>query len=137
MMANLTIVESNLFMAYTEDILLQGVQEMKIEDDLWYLDVGASSHMTGMRSSFHSIDENKRALIRFDDESSIAFEGKASIMAGYSDGEELKLEGVPFASTLRVNILSLGKLDDDRFTSTLGEGILSIFDNKGKFFARI
>ena len=33
--------------------------------------------------------------------------------------------------------MSLGKLDDDGFTSTLGGGILSIFDNKGKVFAGI
>ena len=58
-------------------------------------------------------------------------------MVSYSDGEELKLDGVLFVPTLNVNILSLGTLDDDGFTSTLGGGILSIFDNKGKVFARI
>ena len=31
---NLATEESNLFMAYTEDVLLQGVQEMKIQDNL-------------------------------------------------------------------------------------------------------
>ena len=46
---------------------------MKIQDNLWYLDTGASSHMTGMKSYFKSIDENKKGLIRFGDESSIAF----------------------------------------------------------------
>ena len=55
----------------------------------------------------------------------------------YSYGEELKLEGVSFVPTLKVNIMRLSKLDDDGFTSTLGGGILSIFDNKGKIFSRI
>ena len=54
-----------------------------------------------------------------------------------SDGKELKLDGVLFVPTLKVNILSIGKLDDDGFTSTLGGGILSIFYNKGKEFDRI
>ena len=134
---NITTEESNLFMAYTKDILLQGVQEMKIQDNMWYVDTRASSHMTGMRFYFQSINENQRGLSRFGDESSIAFEGKGSIMVSYSDGEELKLDGVLFVPTLKVNILSLGKLDDHGFTSTLGGGILSIFDNKGKVFARI
>ena len=49
-----------------------------------------------------------------------------------SKGKELKLDGVLFVPTLRVNILSIGKLNDDGFTSTLGGGILSIFDNRGK-----
>ena len=134
---NLTTEESNLFMAYAKEILLQGVQEMKRQDNLGYLDTGASSHMTSKKSYFHSIDENKHGLIRFGDESLLAFEGKRSIMVNYSNEEELKLEGVLFVTTLKVNILSLGKLDDDGFTSTLGGGILSIFDNKGKVFARI
>ena len=124
-------------MAYTEDILLQGVQEMRIQDNQWYLDVGASSHMTGMRSYFKSIDENQRGSIKFGDESSISFQGKGSIIVNYSNREELKLDGVLCVPTLKVNILSLGKLDDDGFTSTLGGGILSIFDNKGNVFARI
>ena len=110
---------------------------MKIQDNLWYLDTGASSHMTGMKSYFNSIDENIKAVIRFGDESLIAYEGKGSIMVCDSDGKELKLDGVLFVPTLRVNILSIGKLTDDRFTSALGGGILSIFDNKGNVFARI
>ena len=52
-------------------------------------------------------------------------------------GEEIKLEGVLYVPSLRVNILCLGKLDEDRFTSTLGGGVLSIFDKEGKQFARI
>ena len=38
---------------------------------------------------------------------------------------------------LKVNILSLRKLNDDSFTSTLGGGYLSIFDNEGRQFAKI
>ena len=53
---------------------------MKIQDNLWYLDMGASSQMTSMKSYFNSIDENIKGVIRFGDESSIAYEGKGSIM---------------------------------------------------------
>ena len=58
-------------------------------------------------------------------------------MQNYLDGEEIKLEGALFVPSLKVNILSLGKLDEDSFTSTLGGGILSIFDKEGKQFPRI
>ena len=40
----------------------------------------------------------------------------------YLDGEEIILEGVLLVPSLKVNILSLGKLDEDGFTSTLGGG---------------
>ena len=129
---NLTTKESNLFMAYTEDIPPQGVQEMNLQKNVWQLDTGASSHMTSKRSYFYSIDENQQGLIRFGDESLVKFEGKGSIFLNYLDGEEIKLEGVLFVPSLKVNILSLKKLDDDGFTSTLGGGVLSIFDKEGK-----
>ena len=57
---NLTTEESNLFIAYTEDGLLQGVQDMKIQENLWYLDTGASSHMTSIKSYFNTIDVRRR-----------------------------------------------------------------------------
>ena len=57
-------------------------------------------------------------------------------MLNYLDEEEIKLEGVLFVPSLKVNIFSLGKLDEDGFTSTLGGGVLSIFDKKIKQFAR-
>ena len=134
---NLTTEESNLFMAYTKDVLLQGVQNMQIQDNLWYLDTGASSHMTGIKSYFNTIDENIRGVIRFGDESSVVYEWKGSISVCDSNGKELNLDGVLFVPTLRVNILSIGKLDGDGYTSTLGGGILSIFDNRGEVFAKI
>ena len=124
-------------MAYTEDILLQGAQEVNLRKNMWYLDTGASSRMTSKKSYFHSIDKSQQGVIRFGDESSVRFEGKGSIFLHYLDGEEIKLEGVLFVPSLRVNILSLGKLNKDGFTSTLGGGVLSIFDKEGKQFARI
>ena len=105
--------------------------------NIWYLDTGASSHMTSKKSYFHFLDENKHGVIKFGDESSVRYEGKGYIFLNYLDGEEIKLEGVLYVPSLRVNILSLGKLDEDGFTSTLGGGILSIFDKEGKQFARI
>ena len=109
---------------------------MDLQHDQWYLDTGANSHMTSKRSFFHSIDENQHGVTRFGDESSMMFEGKGSIGVNYPSGEELKLERVLYVSSLKVNIPSLGKLDDDGFTSTLGGGYLSIFDNDGRDFAK-
>ena len=110
---------------------------MNLQENVWYLDTRASSHMMTKRSYFHSIDENQHGLIRFGDESLVKFEGKGSVVLNYLDGEEIKLVGVLFVPSLRVNILSLGKLDEDGFTSTSGGGALSIFDNEGKQFSRI
>ena len=61
--ANLSIEESRLFMAYTKDIFLQGSQELNLTKNVWYLDTGASSHMTSKNSYFHSLDENQQGVI--------------------------------------------------------------------------
>ena len=135
--ANISIEESSLFMAYTEDFLLQGSQEDNLSKNSWYLDTSASSHMTSKRSFFYSLDETLQGSIKFGDESSVRYEGKGSILLNYLDGEEITIEGVLYVPSLRVNILSLGKLDEDGFISTLGGGILSIFDKEGKQFAQV
>ena len=46
---------------------------MALQDDVWYLDTRANSHMTSKRSFFHSLDENQYGVIRFGDESSVFF----------------------------------------------------------------
>ena len=92
-LANLTTKETNLFMAFTKNILLHGNQEMNLQDNLRYHDIGAISHMTSKRSYFHSIDENQHGLIRFGNEFLVMFERKGSIMVNYLVGDELKLEG--------------------------------------------
>ena len=135
--ANISIEESSLFMAYTEDFLLQGSQEDNLSKNSWYLDTGASSHMMSKRSFFYFLDESLQGSIKFGDESSVRYEGKGSILLNYLDGEEITIEGVLYVPSLRVNILSLGKLDEDGFISTLGGGILSIFDKEGKQFAQV
>ena len=105
---NLSIEESSLFMAYTKDIFLQGSQEVNLTKNVWYLDTGASSHMTSKRSYFHSLDKNQQGAIKFSDESSVRYEGKGSIFLNYLDGEEINLESVLYVPSLRVNFLSLG-----------------------------
>ena len=54
-------------MEYIEDILLQGSQETNLMENVWYLDTGASSHMTSKKSYFHFLDENKQGVIKFGD----------------------------------------------------------------------
>ena len=46
---------------------------MALQDDVWYLDTRASSHMMSKRSFFYSLDENQHGVIRFGDESLVVF----------------------------------------------------------------
>ena len=71
-----------------EELLLQGASE-SYDDCLWYLDTGASSHMTSNKSFFHQIDENQRGKVKFGDGSTIPYEGKGKIFVTFKTRELL------------------------------------------------
>ena len=107
--------ESTLMIMFDSEFserLLQGNGE-EVTCELWYLDTGASSHMTCIKSFFfHSIDEHKIGNVKFGDRSSIKYEGCGTIIVMCKNGEEIELKGVLYLPRLKTNILSLEKLDD-------------------------
>ena len=93
------------------ELLLQGINDPH-DDCMWYLDTGASSHMTGKNAFFHNIDENMKGSVKFGDVSIITYEGKGNISVTLKNGEILIIQNVLYLPDLKTNILSLGKLDD-------------------------
>ena len=52
----------------------------KSEDsNMWYLDNGASNHMTGQRSKFTELDESVTGRVKFGDGSTVSIQGKGSV----------------------------------------------------------
>ena len=47
--------------------------------EIWYLDNGASNHMSGDRDFFISIDESVTGKVRFGDDSRINIQGRGSV----------------------------------------------------------
>ena len=45
-------------------------------DNMWYLNIGARSHMTGVKTLYQSLDESHKGVVRVSDGSSIRYEGK-------------------------------------------------------------
>lgn len=52
----------------------------RFESNLWYLDNGASNHMTGQRSKFKVLDENASRQVKFGYGSLVHIKGKRSII---------------------------------------------------------
>ena len=48
--------------------------------DVWYLDNGASNHMTGDVEKFKSLDEGITGKVRFGDGSIVEIKGKGTIL---------------------------------------------------------
>ena len=78
----------------------------------WYLDNGASNHMTGDKEKFQELDETIAGKVRFGDGRSVEIKGKGSIIFSCKNGEQWTLEGVYYIPSLCSNMISLGQLTE-------------------------
>lgn len=75
---------------------------------VWYLDNGASNHMSGDQSKFQSLNESIKGSVKFGDGSRVQIEGKGTIVFQCKNGEKRKLREVYYIPRLCSNIISLG-----------------------------
>lgn len=75
--------------------------------------------------------------VRFSDGSRISYAGKGTVNIRSVDGSVMKLERVLYEPTLKVNILSLGILDDLEYPMKLLKGNLFIYDTDEKLLAKV
>ena len=62
-----------------ENVKPKEFESSKDGEKIWYLDNGASNHMTGNLSYFNIIDKTISGKVRFGDDSRIDIKGKGSI----------------------------------------------------------
>ena len=130
--------ESALMMVVSDECgeLLQQGTNNPHDECMWYLDTGASSHMTGKKVFFDNIDENKKGKVKFGDGSSIPYEGKGDISVTLKTCEVLIIPNVLYLPDLKTNILSLGKLDEQGCKTFLSSGFLTVHDKSGRLLTK-
>ncbi|XP_074347367.1 uncharacterized protein LOC141686216 [Apium graveolens] len=57
-------------------LILSQMTKLQGDPNVWFLDNGASSHMTGLKSKFTRLDEKITGVVSFGDGSSVRIEGK-------------------------------------------------------------
>ncbi|KAD4584611.1 hypothetical protein E3N88_22212 [Mikania micrantha] len=80
------------------------------EQSMWYLDNGASNHMTGDKGLFSKLDTKIVGNVRFGDGSCVDIEGRGTILLECKNGEHKLLTEVYYIPFLKSNIISLGQL---------------------------
>ena len=118
-------------------MLASGVKVSEGASSLWYLDNGASNHMTGDKEKFVELDQRITGLVKFGDGSPVKIEGKGSIIFRCKNGEERKLYEVLYILTLCSNIISLGQMSEDGNKVVLKGDFLWVFEEKGKLLVKV
>ncbi|KAG7582462.1 GAG-pre-integrase domain [Arabidopsis suecica] len=106
------------------------------DDKIWYLDNGASNHMTGNRSYFAKLDETVTGKVRFGDDSKIDIKGKGSILFVTKNGERKVLADVYFIPDLKSNIISLGQATESGCDVRMKEDYLMLYDKDGQLLVK-
>ena len=107
------------------------------DSNVWYLDNGASNHMTGLRSKFKQLDEKVTGRVRFGDGSFVDIRGKGTISFKCKNGGEKLLKEVYYIPNLCNNIISLGQLSEEGNRVVLHGVYLWVYDECEKLVMKV
>ena len=114
----------------------QEFESSKDSDKIWYLDNGASNHMTGYRQYFTKIDETIKGKVRFGDDLRIDMKGKGSINFVSENRSKLVLTDVYYIPELRSNIISLGQAIEAGCEVRIKDNYLTLHDKDGNLITK-
>ncbi|XP_010480978.1 PREDICTED: uncharacterized protein LOC104759792 [Camelina sativa] len=116
-----------------EDKVKPNTFETSVDNtNIWYLDNGASNHMSGVRSFFHELCEKVTGKVRFGDDSRVDIKGKGSIRFIFENGEKKVLNNVYYIPDLKSNIVSLGQATEAGCEIQMKDDKLMLYDKLGK-----
>ncbi|KAF2284368.1 hypothetical protein GH714_021152 [Hevea brasiliensis] len=113
-------------------MLQENTSEAEKKESNWYLDSGASSHMSGEKHCFVELNLTITSKVRFGDGSMANICGQGSVLFQCKNTEHLTLQNVYYIPRLRSNIISLGQLDEAGSTIVIGGGHLKLYDWRNK-----
>lgn len=116
---------------------LKSSKDIENRTKVWYLDNGASNHMTGDKDKFQELDEGIRGYVRFGDASKVRIEGKGSIVFQCKTDERRVLQEVYFIPSLCSNIISLGQLAETGDEILMKGSFLWVRDKTGRLLMKV
>ncbi|KAJ0537515.1 putative RNA-directed DNA polymerase [Helianthus annuus] len=108
-----------------------------MEKDTWYLNNGASNHMTGNRAYFFELNERVTGKVKFGDGSCIDIRGKGSVLLEGKTGKKRLLTDVYCIPSLQSNIISLGQATEGGCDIHMKRDLLTIHDDTGKLMMKV
>ena len=109
-------------------VLLANKENNPDNDDVWYLDMGASNHMCEYKHIFNNIWEITNGHVSFGDASKVHVEGQCNILVHLKDTTQKFISSVYYVPKMKTNILSLGQLMELGYLVYMKENVLYLRD---------
>ncbi|KAI0515512.1 hypothetical protein KFK09_008177 [Dendrobium nobile] len=123
---------------HKEQVLLKAKGEEKVAiEEMWYLDSGASNHMTGDKEKFIDLNEGVYGKVKLGDGSLVKIQGKGTVLLQCKTGEHKRLSDVYYIPMLCNNIISLGQLTEQGCKAVMQGEQLFLFDKQGSKLAEV
>ena len=120
-----------------EKVFLHDRLRPKTATNAWYLDTGASNHMTGDASQFFELNFAVGGTVRFGDGSTVRIEGRGTVLFETRNGEHKALTDVYYIPKLKSNIVSLGQLEERGCKIVLEDGYLWGYDRQRMLLLKV
>ncbi|KAH7845363.1 hypothetical protein Vadar_001167 [Vaccinium darrowii] len=111
--------------------------ELEQARGVWYLDTGASNHMTGDSTVFSNLDRDITGTVKFGDGSLVDILGRGTIIFSAQRGGHRMLTEVYYIPSLRSNIISLGQLDEFGCQVLIDQGVLRVRDPQKELLVKV
>ncbi|KAL5799218.1 hypothetical protein ACOSQ4_032102 [Xanthoceras sorbifolium] len=86
-----------------ESLMLMAHNSTYQNQNVWFLDSGASNHMTGRKDLFTELDEKVHGEISFGDLSKISVQGRGDVMIKQKNGDHAFISNVYYVPDMKTN----------------------------------
>ena len=108
-----------------------------VYQDVWYLDVGCSNHMSGKKELFSHLDESVWGKVNFGNKSKVLIMGKGNVKICSKVGIDVTIVNVFFVPNLFGNLLSMGQLTETWHIINIFNGVCTLSDKNKKMIAKV
>ena len=128
--------ESTLFLL-EEKAQVNLAQGGDAKEGVWYLDSGATNHMTGDRAAFAELDTSIVGTVKFGDGSRVEICGQGTVLFICKSGEHRAITGVYYIPRLNTQIISLGQFDENGCQVLIEDGLLRVRDRERQLLVKV
>ncbi|KAL6531552.1 hypothetical protein OROMI_027915 [Orobanche minor] len=93
------------------------------DESSWVVDSGAMCHVTSRRDFYSSYTPGNYGIVKMGNQGLSKIVGVGDVHLKFDTGVELILRNVKHVPDMRLNVISVGLLDDDGYFSGLGNGL--------------